>query len=81
MIIASGTSQRHVGSLADHISEKLKFAGLPPLSVEGTEYCDWVLVDAGDIIVHIFRPEIRSFYNLEKMWAVSLPLQPHEAVV
>lgn len=79
MIIASGRSGRHVSTLADHISEKLKSIGLPPLSVEGSDQCDWVLVDAGDIIVHIFKPEARSFYNLEKMWAVSLPV--HEAAM
>ena len=73
MIIASGTSQRHVAALADHLSDKLKSIGLPPLSVEGTEYSDWVLVDAGDVIVHLFKPEARAHYNLEKMWSVSLP--------
>lgn len=73
MIIASGRSQRHVASIADHIAQKLKDAGHPPLSVEGVELCDWVLVDAGDVIVHIFRPESRKYYNLEKMWSVALP--------
>lgn len=73
MIIASGRSQRHVASLADHITQELKTLGLPVLSVEGMEQCDWVLVDAGDVIVHLFRPDVRQFYNLEKMWAVSAP--------
>ena len=73
MVIASGTSQRHVGSLADHVVEALKKAGYERLSVEGKEVCDWVLVDAGDVVVHIFRPETRSYYNLEKMWSVALP--------
>lgn len=80
MIIASGRSARHVGSIADHLSDKLKAIGLPPLSVEGMEHCDWVLVDAGDIVVHIFKPEVRGFYNLEKMWAVSLPAQKEVAL-
>jgi ribosome-associated protein len=67
MVIASGRSTRQVGSMADHLQEKLKRAGLS-VSIEGMPQCDWVLVDAGDIIVHLFRPEIRTFYNLEKMW-------------
>ena len=73
MVVASGTSARHVGALADHVVESLKKMGLEPLSVEGKEACDWVLVDAGDVVVHIFRPEARGYYNLEKMWSVSLP--------
>ena len=67
MVIASGTSQRHVGSLADRVVEALKAAGYENVPVEGEEVCDWVLVDAGDIVVHIFRPEIRSYYGLEKL--------------
>lgn len=73
MVVATGRSQRHVAALADHISDRLQALGQPSPSIEGLESCDWVLVDAGDIVVHIFRPEVRSFYNLEKMWAVSLP--------
>jgi len=73
MVIASGTSQRHVGSLADRVVETLKKAGYEKVAVEGEEVCDWVLVDAGDVVVHIFRPEIRSYYNLEKMWSVEVP--------
>ncbi len=73
MIVASGRSQRHVSSIADHPVEKLKEAGHGHISVEGKEQCDWVLIDAGDIIVHVFRPEVREVYNLEKMWAVALP--------
>ena len=73
MVIASGTSQRHVGALADRVVETLKAAGYGRLSVEGRDSCDWVLVDAGNIIVHIFRPETRSYYNLEKMWSFELP--------
>jgi ribosome-associated protein len=69
MIIASGRSQRHVGALADHVTEKLKAAGAGQIRVEGLPHCDWVLVDAGDVIVHIFRPEVRGFYHLEKLWS------------
>lgn len=70
MVIASGRSQRHVSSIADHLEEKLKSLGLRHVLVEGKESSDWVLVDAGDIVVHIFRPEVRSLYNLEKMWSI-----------
>ena len=75
MIIASGRSNRHVAAIAEHLVERLKKRGLVPLSVEGLAQADWVLIDAGDVIVHIFRPEVRSFYNLEKMWSVPLPEQ------
>ena len=68
MVIASGRSHRHVGAIADRLVGDLKRAGLGPVRVEGLPHCDWVLVDLGDIIVHIFRPEVRGFYNLEKMW-------------
>jgi len=68
MVIASGRSQRHVGSVADRVIEALDEAGIPDIRVEGMPHCDWVLIDAGDVIVHIFRPEVRAFYNLEKMW-------------
>ena len=68
MVVASGTSQRQVGAMAEHLRENLKAAGLKGLSIEGQNRCDWVLIDAGDIIVHIFRPEVREFYALEKMW-------------
>ena len=70
MIVASGRSQRHVGALADHILRALKDAGVGKAKVEGMPHCDWVLIDAGDVIVHIFRPEVRAFYNLEKIWSV-----------
>jgi ribosome-associated protein len=69
MVVASGRSNRHVGSIADEVLKELGEAGLPNVRVEGMPHCDWVLIDAGDVIVHIFRPEIRDFYNLEKMWA------------
>jgi len=69
MIVASGRSQRHVGAVADHVLKDLEEAGLPGIKVEGMRQSDWVLIDAGDVIVHVFRPEVRAFYNLEKMWA------------
>lgn len=74
MIIASGRSQRHVGSVADRIVQALKDGGHGRVRVEGTPACDWVLIDAGDVIVHVFRPEVRAFYNLEKMWGQDRPL-------
>lgn len=70
MIVASGRAPRHVAALADYVADMLKKMGIPPLSVEGKESGDWVLIDAGDIVVHIFRPEVRQFYNIEKMWAL-----------
>ncbi len=73
MIIASGRSDRHVGAIADRVAFALKERGLPPPRIEGTPVCDWVLIDAGDIIVHLFRPEVRGFYNLEKLWGLGRP--------
>ncbi len=73
MVIASGQSQRHVSAMAEHVCRRLKDAGLGSVPIEGAERCDWVLIDAGDVIVHLFRPEVRAFYNLEKMWGVDLP--------
>jgi len=78
MIIASGGSQRQVAALADRLIDRLKQAGRKAQGVEGLAQGDWVLVDLGDIIVHIFRREIRDIYNLEKMWSVALP-EPMEA--
>ena len=72
MVVASGTSARHVASLAERVVQALKAAGLDHVSVEGHPLCDWVLVDAGDVIVHLFRLEVRAHYNLEKMWAATL---------
>ena len=69
MVVTSGRSNRHVGSVADRVLENLRKAGVKNLRVEGMPHCDWVLIDAGDVIVHVFRPEVREFYNLEKMWA------------
>ena len=73
LVVASGRSARHVGALADHVMQKLKEAGAKELRVEGLPHCDWVLVDAGDVIVHLFRPEVRSFYNIEKIWGAPGP--------
>ncbi|WP_246737579.1 ribosome silencing factor [Nordella sp. HKS 07] len=73
MIVATGRSNRHVGAIADQLVEKLKGEGYKDLRVEGLPHADWVLVDAGDIVVHIFRPEVRSFYNLEKLWSDHAP--------
>ena len=69
MVVTSGRSNRHVGSVADRVLENLGKAGMKNLRVEGMPHCDWVLIDAGDVIVHVFRPEVRAFYQLEKMWA------------
>lgn len=68
MVVASGRSHRHVSAVADHLLKALKDAGLGTARVEGLSGADWVLIDSGDIIVHVFRPEVREFYNLEKMW-------------
>ena len=73
MVIASGRSQRHVGAIADQVIRKLKDKGYGRARVEGLPHCDWVLIDTGDIVVHIFRPEVRVFYNLEKMWSAERP--------
>jgi len=73
MIIATGRSNVHVASIADRILKIFKEAAAQPLRVEGLPHGDWVLIDAGDIIVHIFRPEVRQFYNLEKMWSMDRP--------
>ena len=70
MIVASGRSNRHVGALADHLLRLFKDLGLGKVKVEGLPHCDWVLLDAGDVVVHLFRPEVRTFYNIEKIWAV-----------
>ena len=70
MIVASGRSHRHVGALADHLLRTLKENGMGKAKVEGLPHCDWVLIDAGDVIVHLFRPEVRMFYNIEKIWAI-----------
>ena len=68
MIIASGTSTRHVSALAQKLKQRLELQGVREIRMEGLTQSDWVVVDAGDIIIHLFRPEVRSFYNMEKMW-------------
>jgi ribosome-associated protein len=73
IVIASGRSQRHVSALADHLLRALKDAGYGRAQVEGLPHADWVLIDAGDVIVHLFRPEVRSFYQIEKIWSVDSP--------
>ena len=75
MVVASGRSNRHVGAIADQLVEKLKESGRRDIRVEGMPQCDWVLVDAGDVVVHLFRPEVRSFYNLEKLWSEHAPAE------
>jgi ribosome-associated protein len=72
MVVSSGRSHRHVGSVADRVVEDLREAGVHA-RIEGIPHCDWVLIDAGDVIVHVFRPEVRAFYNLEKMWMTGRP--------
>jgi ribosome-associated protein len=69
MVVTSGRSNRQVGAIADRVVEALRDAGVSGLHVEGQPHCDWVLIDAGDVVVHVFRPEVRDFYQLEKMWA------------
>jgi len=69
MVVTSGRSHRHVNAVADRVIDGLKAAGISNVHVEGMPHCDWVLIDAGDVIVHVFRPEVRAFYSLEKMWA------------
>lgn len=68
MVVASGRSHRHVAAVADKVLHALKDAGFGNARVEGLSSADWVLIDSGDIIIHVFRPEVREFYNLEKMW-------------
>ena len=76
MVVASGRSNRHVGAIADQLVDKLREAGHRHIRVEGMDQCDWVLVDAVDVVVHLFRPEVRSFYNLEKLWSEHSPQEP-----
>ena len=73
MVVASGRSTRQVASMANKLAEKIKAEFGRSPRIEGLPTADWVLIDAGDVIVHLFRPEIRSFYNLEKMWGIALP--------
>lgn len=73
MIVASGGSDRHVSAMADRVAFALKEMRQPAPRIEGQPVCDWVLIDTGDIIVHLFRPEVRGFYNLEKLWGMGRP--------
>jgi ribosome-associated protein len=68
MIVTSGRANRHVGAIAENVMKGLSESGIKGVHVEGMPNCDWVLIDSGDVIVHVFRPEVRAFYNLEKMW-------------
>jgi ribosome-associated protein len=68
MIITSGRANRHVGAIAENVTKGLKENGVKSIHVEGLPNCDWVLIDSGDVIVHVFRPEVREFYNLERLW-------------
>jgi ribosome-associated protein len=71
MIVTSGRANRHVGAIAENVTKALKETGIKNIHVEGMPNCDWVLIDSGDVIVHVFRPEVREFYNLERLWAQS----------
>ena len=73
MVIATGTSQRHIATMAEHLRENLKAKGLASVPIEGLGNCDWVLIDAGDVVVNLFRPEGRQFYELEKIWSDPVP--------
>ena len=73
VVVASGRSQRHVSAVSDHLLRALKDGGFGRASVEGLPQADWVLIDAGDVIVHLFRPEVRAFYQIEKIWSVEPP--------
>lgn len=75
MVIASADSNRQVKALAHHVRDKLKEAGAPILGVEGEEVGEWVLVDAGDIVVHVMQPAVRAYYNLEELWAPQAPVR------
>jgi len=72
MVIASGKSARQLGAMAEHLREKLGKAGVSPVGLEGERQGDWILIDGGDVVVHLFRPEIRGLYNLEKMWGAEM---------
>jgi len=75
MIIASGTSSRHVAAMAEKLKDRLNMRGIKHIKIEGLNQADWVALDAGDIIVHLFRPEVREFYNIEKMWSTYQPFK------
>jgi ribosome-associated protein len=71
MIVTTGRANRHVGAIAENVTKALKETGIKGIHVEGLPNCDWVLIDSGDVIVHVFRPEVREFYNLERLWTQS----------
>jgi len=73
MVIATGRNSRQLAAMASHLDEKLTKAGVPRVSVEGKNQGDWVLLDGGNVVVHLFRPEVRTFYALEKMWGAEMP--------
>ncbi|MBX7147151.1 MAG: ribosome silencing factor [Alphaproteobacteria bacterium] len=73
MVVANGTSTRHLISMADHLAVKLKGIHIFPVHIEGKDKAEWILIDAKDVIIHLFRPDTRNFYNLEKMWGEHLP--------
>ena len=79
MVIASGRSSRHVAAMAEKIAARIKQELHAPVRLEGLPTADWVLIDAGDVIVHLFRPEVRSFYNLERMWGADSSSAPQSA--
>lgn len=68
MVVVSGTSDRHIKSIADHIIEQAKAVGVRPVGVEGREQGEWILIDLGDVVVHVMQPEVRDFYQLERLW-------------
>jgi ribosome-associated protein len=76
MVVTTGRSNRHVGAVAENVAKGLKEAGNKKLHVEGMSNCDWVLIDSGEVILHVFRPEVREFYNLERLWAQSPSGEP-----
>lgn len=73
MVVTSGRANRHVGAIAENVAKSLKESGIESPHIEGLTNCDWVLIDSGDVVVHVFRPEVREFYNLEKMWTSEKP--------
>ena len=78
MIIATGTSRRHVANMATRLCKNLKTLGLKRIPIEGLPQGDWVLIDSGDVVIHIFKQEFRTFYNLDKLWGTTIP-RPDEA--
>ncbi len=77
MVVTSGRSHRHVAAIADHLLRELKSKGFGPLKIEGQQAADWILIDTGDIIIHVFRPEVRDFYAIEKMWSMPDQTEQH----